>query len=58
MPAIVTALMVTLAIPTYLDLKKVVGCGEEAAAAVYEKLLAGPLQNAAKRWQEVGHDEL
>ena len=49
-----TALMVTSAIQTYLDLKKVAGRGEEAAAAVYEKLLAGPLQNAAKQWQEAG----
>jgi hypothetical protein len=53
-----TNLNVTSAVQTYLDLKKLAGRGEEAAAAVYEKLLAGPLHDAAKRWQEAGHDQL
>ncbi len=47
-----TSLKVTSAIQTFLDLKKLAGRGEEAAAAVYEKLLTGPLHDAAKRWQE------
>ncbi len=50
----VSALKVTSAIQTYLDLKKLAGRGEEAAAAVYDRLLAGPLRDAAQRWQEVG----
>lgn len=49
-----SALKVTSAIQTFLDLKKLAGRGEEAAAAVYEKLLTGPLHDAAKRWQEAG----
>ena len=47
-----SALKVTSAIQTFLDLKKLAGRGEEAAAAVYEKLLASPLRNAAQRSQE------
>jgi len=40
-------LQVTSAIQTLLDLKKLAGRGEEAAAAVYERLLARPLRDAA-----------
>ena len=43
-----SALKVTSAIQTFLDLKKLSGRGEEAAAAVYEKLLAGPLRDAER----------
>ena len=50
-------LQVTSAIQTFLDLKKLAGRGEEAAAAVYERLLAGPLRDAAKRWEEARHDQ-
>ncbi len=53
-----TGLKVTSAVQTFLDLKKLAGRGEEAAVAVYEKLLAGPLHDATKRWQEAGHDQL
>jgi hypothetical protein len=49
-----SALKVTSAIQTFLDLKKLAGRGEEAAAAVYDRLLAGPLRDAAHRSQEVG----
>ncbi len=47
-----SALKVTSAIQTFLDLKKLAGRGEEAAAAVYDRLLAGPLRDAAQRSQE------
>ena len=49
---------VTSAIQTYLDLKKLGGRGEEAAAAVYERLLVGPLRDAAKRNEGMRHGEL
>ncbi len=42
-----SALPVTSAIQTYLDLKRLAGRGEEAAAALYERLLVGPLRAAA-----------
>jgi hypothetical protein len=48
-----SALKVTSAVQTFLDLKKLAGRGEEAAAAVYEKLLAGPLRAAAERNKEI-----
>ncbi len=53
-----SALKVTSAIQTFLDLKKLTGRGEEAAAAIYDRLLAGPLRDAAQRWQEAPHDQL
>ena len=43
-----SALKVTSAIQTFLDLKKLAGRGEEAAAAIYEKLLVGSLRDAAR----------
>ena len=42
-----SALPVTSAIQSYLDLKRLAGRGEEAAAAIYERLLVGPLRAAA-----------
>lgn len=51
-------LPVTSAIQTYLDLKKLAGRGEEAATAVYERLLVGPLRDAAERNKGMRHDEL
>ena len=53
-----SALKVTSAIQTFLDLKKLAGRGEEAATAVYERLLASPLQAAADRNKEIRHDGL
>ena len=53
-----TALPVTSAIQTYLDLKRLAGRGEEAAAAVFERLLAGPLRAAADQNREMSHDGL
>jgi len=47
---------VTSAIQTFLDLKKLAGRGEEAATAVFERLLAGPLRDAAQHLQEAPHD--
>ena len=49
-----TGLLVTSAVQTFLDLKKLAGRGEEAAAAVYQRLLATPLNDAAQRSQEAG----
>jgi hypothetical protein len=53
-----SVLPVTSAIQTYLDLKRLAGRGEEAAAAVYERLLAGPLRAAADRNKEICSDGL
>ena len=53
-----SALKVTSAIQTFLDLKKLAGRGEEAAAAVFERLLAGPLRDAADQNKEMRHDGL
>ncbi len=53
-----TGLKVTSAVQAFLDLKKLAGRGEEAAAAVYERLLAGPLRAAADRNKEIRHDGL
>ena len=53
-----SALKVTSAIQTFLDLKKLAGRGEEAAAAVFERLLAGPLRAAADQNKEMRHDGL
>ena len=52
------ALPVTSAIQTYLDLKRLAGRGAEAAAAVFERLLAGPLRAAAERNEELRHGEV
>ena len=46
---------VTSAIQTFLDLKRMAGRGEEAAAAVYERRLASQLQEAAQRGEEMRH---
>ena len=43
---------------TFLDLKRLAGRGEEAAAAVFEKHLASQLQEAARRVKELRDDEL
>ena len=53
-----SALKVTSAIQTFLDLKKLAGRGEEAAAAVFERLLAGPLRAAADQNKQMRHDGL
>jgi hypothetical protein len=47
-----TGLKVTSAVQTFLDLKKHAGRGEEAAATLYQSLLAAPFHDAAQRWQE------
>ena len=57
-PEDASGLKVTSAIQTYLDLKKLAGRGEEAAAAVFERLLAGPLRAAADRNKQMRHDGL
>jgi len=43
---------VTSAIQTFLDLKRLTGRGEEAAAAVYDRQLVTCLRQAAKPWAE------
>ena len=53
-----SALPVTSALQTYLDLKRLAGRGAEAAAAVYERLLAGPLRAAADQNKEIWIDGL
>ena len=53
-----SALKVTSAIQTFLDLKKLAGRGEEAAAAVYDRLLAGPLRAAADQNKGMRHHRL
>ena len=47
-------LPVTSAIQTYLDLKRLGGRGEDAAMAVYEKMLAQPLGEAAQQISNLG----
>ncbi len=49
---------ITSAIQTYLDLRRLAGRGEEAATAVYERLLVGPLREAAQRIEEIRCNEL
>ena len=49
---------ITSAIQTFLDLKRLAGRGEEAAAAVHERLLARPLREAAQRVEAMGHEQL
>lgn len=49
---------VTSAIQTFLDLKQMAGRGEEAAVAVYQRVLAGELQRAAERVQEMRHADV
>jgi len=46
----------TSALQTYLDLKRLAGRGEEAAAAIYEKHLGPPLHEAAQRVRELQHE--
>ncbi|MGA2061779.1 MAG: type IV toxin-antitoxin system AbiEi family antitoxin [Thermoguttaceae bacterium] len=53
-----TNLPVTSAIQTYLDLRRLGGRGEEAAMAVYEKLLAIPMKEAAQQIEEMCHAKL
>lgn len=48
---------VTSAIQAFLDVKQMTGRDEEAAAAVYQRVLAGELQRAAERVQEMRHAE-
>ena len=48
----------TSAIQTYLDLKRLGGRGEEAAMAVYERLIALPLKEAAQQIEEMRHASL
>jgi hypothetical protein len=48
----------TSAIQTLLDLRRLGGRGEEAAAAVYERLIVQPLKEAAQRIEEMRHDKL
>lgn len=49
---------VASAIQTYLDLRQLAGRGEEAATAVYERLLVGPLREASRQIEEMRRDEL
>jgi hypothetical protein len=49
---------VTSAIQTFLDLKRMAGRGEEAAAAVYERQLVGELRRAAERIKELRHADV
>jgi hypothetical protein len=49
------SLPVTSAIQTYLDLNRMGGRGEEAATAVYERLIAQPLKEAAQQIEEMRH---
>jgi hypothetical protein len=48
----------TSAIQTYLDLKRLGGRGEEAATAMYERLIAQPLKEAAQQIEETRHADL
>jgi hypothetical protein len=48
----------TSAIQTYLDLKRLGGRGEDAATAVYERLIAQPLKEAAQQIEEMRHAKL
>ncbi len=49
---------ITSALQTFLDLKRIKGRGEEAAAAVLERLLARPLRDAAQRVEEMCREQL
>jgi hypothetical protein len=49
---------VTSAIQTYLDLRRMGGRGEEAATAVYERLIAQSLKKAAQQIEEMRHEKL
>jgi hypothetical protein len=51
-------LPVTSAIQTYLDLKRLGGRGEEAATAIYERLIAKPLKEAAQQIEQMRHADL
>ena len=51
-------LPVTSAIQTFLDLRRLGGRGEEAAVAVYERLLAQPLKEAAQQIEDMQHGRL
>ena len=51
-------LPVTSAIQTYLDLKHLGGRGEEAATAVYERLIAQPLKEAAWQIEKMRHADV
>jgi hypothetical protein len=53
-----TQLPITSAIQTFLDLRRLGGRGEEAAAAVYERLIAQVLKEAAQQIEEMRHDRL
>ncbi len=48
----------TSAIQTYLDLKRLGGRGEEAATAMYGRLIAQPLKEAAQQIEEMRHADL
>jgi hypothetical protein len=48
----------TSAIQTYLDLKRLGGRGEDAATAVYERLIAQPLKEAAQQIEEMRYADL
>jgi hypothetical protein len=49
---------VTSAIQTYLDLRQLGGRGEEAATAIYERLIVQPLKEAAQQIEEMRHASL
>jgi hypothetical protein len=49
---------VTSAIQTFLDLRRLGGRGEEAATAVYDRLIVRPLKEAAQQIEEMRHDRL
>jgi hypothetical protein len=51
-------LPVTSAIQTFLDLRRLGGRGEDAAAAVYERLIAQPLKEAVQQIEEMQHGRL
>jgi hypothetical protein len=51
-------LPVTSAIQTFLDLKQLAGRGEEAATAIYEKLILHPLKEASEQIEEMLHEKL
>ena len=51
-------LPVTSAIQTFLDLRRLGGRGEDAATAVYERLIVESLKNAAQQIEEIRHDKL
>jgi hypothetical protein len=57
-PSDQTAQPRTSPVQTFLDLKRLAGRGEEAAAALFEKHLARPMQAAARRAGEMCDDEI